>query len=131
MFLFLFFDHAVVGLCLIFVGLDFLNFLLGAWQKHVQEQVRECLTAMFNPAPCTVGIKFVRHSPGRRRNSELTMYDVACETREGSELVRSTFAKYRHRENPVTRPPLFADINIHPMVLYFFQLSSFNHPPFS
>jgi len=83
------------------------------------------ISKMLNPDENPVKIRFIRHSPGRRRNSELTMYDVSCETKEMSELVRAGFAKYRRRQNPVSRPPELADVNVHPLVrLVFLKIVS-------
>jgi hypothetical protein len=74
------------------------------------------VTILLSPGPNPLVIKFVRHSPGRRRSSDSTMYDVCCSTKECSELIRSAFAKFRRRENPVQRPAELANINIHPLV---------------
>lgn len=92
------------------------NLFLGDWQRHVQGQVSTILKAIFDPDANPVSIRFVRHSPGRRRSSDLTMYDVCCATPESSELVRSSFAKYRRRDSPVPRPASLQDINIFPLV---------------
>jgi len=82
----------------------------------VQEQVSKVLDLIFAPESNLISIRFVRHSPGRRRGSEVTMYDVNCGSAVQGGLVRSTFAKYRRRDNPVPRPPELKDVNIHPLV---------------
>ena len=80
------------------------------------------LDAVFHPEPNPVSIKFVRHSPGRRRGSDITMYDVSCDTASQAGLVRSTFAKFRRREKPVARPASLENINVHPLVFIVLTL---------
>jgi hypothetical protein len=74
------------------------------------------LSTLFSPDPNPVVIRFVRHSPGRRRTSDSTMYDVCCSSVAQSESVRTLFAKYRRKDNPVEKPPELANVNIHPLV---------------
>ena len=81
----------------------------------------KALNAVFHPDPNPVSIRFIRHSPGRRRGSDLTMYDVSCASSQQASLVRSTFAKFRRRENPVTRPAGLEEINIHPLVCFCYN----------
>lgn len=88
----------------------------GDWQRFVQNQVVDVLSAIFSPDTNPVTLRFVRHSPGRRRNAEITMYDVCCSTKEMADLARSSFVKFRRRENPVPRPPLLKDVNLFPLV---------------
>jgi len=95
-------------------------FFIGEWQKAVQDQVSKILDVLFAPESNLVSIRFIRHSPGRRRSSDLLMYDVNCGSAYHGGLVRSTFAKFRRRENPVPRPPELKDINIHPLVSSYY-----------
>ena len=90
---------------------------LGDWQQHVKKQVMDALEVLFSPDPNRVTIRFVRHSPGRRRNAETTMYDIATTSKSDSLAVRSAFAKYRHKESPVVRPAELKDINVFPLVI--------------
>ena len=71
---------------------------------------------MFKPEPFVTDIRFVRHSPGRRRNDS-TMYDVCLGSSVQSEAIRTRFAQYLRRENPVARPPELQNIAIHPLVI--------------
>jgi len=77
------------------------------------------IDVLFGSQPHTVVVKFVRHSPGRRRNSDTSMYDVATDSKASAELVKSTFALFRRRENPVSRPPQLVDVNVFPLVRVF------------
>jgi len=74
------------------------------------------INILLKPDPGTFCVKFVRHSPGRRRGSEQTMYDVCMSSKVSADAIKSGFAQFRRKENPVVRPPEFADINVFPLV---------------
>ena len=90
----------------------------GDWQKHVRGQIAKLISIMFSPESFDADIRFVRHSPGRRRN-DVTMYDVCMGSVAQSEAIRSKFAQYLRRDAPVQRPPELANISIHPLVCIF------------
>ena len=73
------------------------------------------VAAMFSPESFDVDVKFVRHSPGRRRN-DTTMYDVCLGSVAQAESIRARFAGFIRRDKPIQRPPQLANISIHPLV---------------
>ena len=97
--------------------------LLGEWQRHVRGQVEKVIAAIFSPDQFAVDIKFVRHSPGRRRN-DTTMYDVCTASAAMSEAIRNKFSQFLRRDNPVVRPPELAHITIHPLVSIALRFSN-------
>ena len=70
---------------------------------------------MFGSEPFDLDIRFVRHSPGRRRN-DTTMYDVCLGSVAQSEAIRARFSQYIRRDSPVARPAELTNISIHPLV---------------
>ena len=93
----------------------FINLPIGDRQKHVKAQVDGLISIMFRPEPNPVVVRFVRHSPGRRRN-DLCMYQVCTASAAQSEAVRGRFAQYLRRESPLARPPELSNVSIYPMV---------------
>ena len=92
-----------------------MHFVTGEWQKHVRGQVEKLISVMFHPEAFNADIRFIRHSPGRRRG-ETTMYDVCTGTAALSEAIRSKFSQYLRRDSPVQRPPELLGISLHPLV---------------
>ena len=95
--------------------LKLLFLIPGDWQKFVREQVEKVLSAMFSPEPHQVVIRYVRHSPGRRRN-DVCMYQVCTATASQSEAVRGRFSQFLRRENPLPRPPELTNVGVYPLV---------------
>ena len=52
------------------------------------------------------------------------MYDVCMDSTVSSELIRSKFAQYIRRDNPLPGPAEFVNISIHPLVGLFFCVMS-------
>jgi len=105
-------------LILFFSNWVFVVFFSGDWQRHVQGQVLEMVRVLLGTEDHQIVIKFVRHSPGRRRNAETSMYDVATASKANAYLIKSTFSQFRRKENPVPRPPELADVNVFPLVRF-------------
>jgi len=82
----------------------------------------DLLDVAFRPGVNPVVIKFIRHSPGRRRSSETSMYDVCSSSKANADSVKLVFSQYRRRENPVPRPPELKDINVYPLVSLLFKI---------
>ena len=88
---------------------------LGEWQRFVKDQVDKLITVMFSPDPHNVAIRFVRHSPGRRRN-DVCSYQVCTASAAQSEAVRGRFAQYLRRASPLPRPQELNNVSIYPLV---------------
>jgi len=82
----------------------------------VQSQVLQMIRSLGIPDSKPLSIKFVRHSPGRKRGSDHSMFDVCVDSKVSADLVKSAFAQFRRKENPVPRPPDLKDVNVFPLV---------------
>ena len=92
--------------------------MLGDWQRHVKDQVTKLLVALHKPDVFSGEVRFVRHSPGRRRNDS-TMYHVCMANSAQSEAARSKFSQFIRRDDPLPRPPELMGVAIHPLVCLF------------
>jgi len=83
----------------------------------------DLLRVLLKPEQNKVCLQFVRHSPGRRRGSEQTLYDVCTDSKSSASMVKAAFAQFRRKDNPVPRPPELKDINVFPLVSFIVLVS--------
>ena len=93
----------------------------------MKKQILDLLHILLKSDHSKVSLQFVRHSPGRRRGSDQSLYDVCTDSKASASMVKAAFAQFRRKDNPLPRPPELKDINVFPLV----SITSLFSDPFS